>query len=138
MTIDEFNDKLDQFAKEYPADASDALQKGARKMVRELKAATPIGRTNHKKKLAKSWKIKMKDRYGRAPEANIRNAAPHYHLVERGVQNPKDPHGQPKPEWKASLNKHVGFTERTVQSNWPKVKESMSKTFYKKVRDHFG
>lgn len=29
MTIDEFNAKLDQFAKEYPADASDALQKGA-------------------------------------------------------------------------------------------------------------
>lgn len=138
MTIDEFVRRLEQFEQQYPADASDTLQKGARKMVKGLKAATPVGRTNHKKKLAKSWKIKMKDQFGKAPEADIRNAAPHYHLVERGVQNPKDPHGKPKPEWRAPLNKHVGFTEKAVNNNWPSIKESMSKDFYKKVRGHLG
>lgn len=138
MTIDEFTAKLDKFARDYPGDASDALEKGARKMVRGLKAGTPIGRTNHKKKLAKSWKMRMKDRHGMAPEADIRNTAPHYHLVERGVNNPKDPHGHPKPEWKAALNKHKGFMEKAVKENWPDVKDKMTQDFYKKVRGHFG
>lgn len=138
MKIEEFTAKLDTFAREYPADASDALEKGARKMVKGLKAKTPIGRAEHRKKLAKSWKMKMQDRYGMAPKAEIRNTAPHYHLVERGVQNPKDTHGHSKPEWKAALNKHKGFTEKAVSENWPAVKEKMAKNFYKKVRDHFG
>lgn len=138
MKIEEFTAKLDAFAKEYPADASDALEKGARRMIKGLKAETPVGRAEHRKKLAKSWKMKMKDQYGRAPKAEIRNAAPHYHLVERGVQNPKDFHGRPKPEWKASLNRHKKFTEKAVSNNWPSVKEKMTKDFYKKVRGHFG
>lgn len=138
MKIEEFTAKLDKFTHDYPGDASDALEEGARRMVRGLRKATPIGRTNHRKKLKKSWRMKMKDRYGLAPEAEIRNAAPHYHLVERGVQNPKDPHGHPKPEWRAALNKHVKFTEKAVNDNWPDVKDKMAKEFYKKVRGHFG
>lgn len=138
MTIDEFTRRLEKFEQTYPSDASDALEKGAKKMVKALKKESPDSGKAHKRKLKKSWKMKMVDRFGHEPKAEIRNASPHYHLVERGVQNPKDPHGHPKPEWRDSLNKHKKFTEKIVQEHWGEVKKSMAEDFYTKVRGHLG
>lgn len=138
MELGEFTRRLTEMELKYPADASDALEKAARKMVKAIKKETPSGKTGHPHKLNKSWKMKMVDMWGKAPKAEIRNTAPHYHLVNRGVQNPKDAHGQPRPDLVAALNKYKGFLQRAVHSNWNDIKESMEKDFYKRVRDHLG
>lgn len=138
LTIEEFSKKLTEMEIKYPGDASDSLEKAARKMVKAIKKETPVGKTSHPRKLNKSWKMKMVDAWGKAPKAEIRSTAPHYHLVERGVQNPKDPHGNPKPEMLAALNKHKGFLEKAVKGNWDDIKKSMEKDFYKRVRGHLG
>jgi hypothetical protein len=138
MTIDEFTRRLEQFEQQYPADASDTLEEGAKTMVKALRKESPGSRRKHPHKLRRSWKMKMVDRFGHQPKAEIRNSSPHYHLVERGVQNPKDPHGNPKPEWRDSLNRHKKFTENIVQEHWDDVKKGMAKEFYTKVRGHLG
>ena len=138
MTIDDFCKKLNDFERQYPADASDSLEEGAKKMVKAIKRDTPIGKSNHKRKLNKSWKMRMSNAWGKEPKAEIRNIAPHYHLVERGVKNPKDSHGNPKPEWQNALNKHKGFFEKSVQKNWAGVTWTMETTFFEKVRGHIG
>lgn len=138
MTIEEFSGKLKLMEEQYPGDASEALDAGARAMIRVLKRETPKSTKEHKNKLAKSWKKEIVDSWGKEPEAQISNKAPHYHLVERGVQNPKDYHGNPKPEWKDHLNKNIGFLEKAVSKNWDDVSKRMEKTFYGKVRDHLG
>ena len=108
------------------------------KRLKAIKKETPVGKTNHPRKLNKSWKMKMVDLWGKAPKAEIRSTAPHYHLVNRGVQNPKDAHGHPKPEMMAALNRHKGFLEKAVHNNWDAIKKGMEKDFYKRVRDHLG
>lgn len=138
MTIDEFTAKLAKMQAEYPGDAGDALEEGAKKMVKTIRKDTPDSGKDHKRKLKKSWKLEMVDAFGKDPKAEIRNTSPHYHLVERGVQNPKDFHRKPKPEWRAALNKHKGFLEKSVNDNWPDVKKAMQEDFYRKVRGHLG
>ena len=138
MTIDEFSDKLKEMSIRYPADASDVLEEGAKKMLKRIRKATPDSGKSHKRKLKRSWRMEMVDSYGKEPRAEIRNTSPHYHLVERGVQNPKGFHGEPKPEWKASLNKHRRFLEKAVNSNWADVQKGMEEDFYGKVREHLG
>lgn len=138
MTIDEFSDKLKEMSIRYPADASDVLEEGAKKMLKRIRKATPDSGKSHKRKLKRSWRMEMVDSYGKEPRAEIRNTSPHYHLVERGVQNPKDFHGNSKPEWKASLNKHRGFLEKAVNSNWADVQKGMEEDFYGKVSEHLG
>lgn len=138
MELNEFVKRLEVMQKQYPADASDALEEAAEDMRKAIRKATPHSRRKHPHKLRRGWKLEMVDLWGKAPEAHIRNTSPHYHLVERGVQHPKDPHGNPKPEWLDSLNRNKGFTEKAVKNNWPKLKEKMAKDFYQKVRDHLG
>jgi hypothetical protein len=54
------------------------------------------------------------------------------------VQNPKDPHGNPRPDWKSNMNKNVGFMEKIVKNNWSDVKSLMAAEFYGRVRDNLG
>lgn len=138
MTINEFAQKLEIIQNEYSADASDVLEKSAKRMRRAIAKASPDSGKEHNNKLKKSWEMEMQDFYGRAPQAEISSKAPHFHLVNRGVQNPTDAHGNPKPEWKDRMNKHVGYLEKTVKKKWPNEKEKMAKDFYKKVHDHLG
>lgn len=136
MNIEEFAQKLSIMETEFPADASDSLAKATKRMVRGIKKSTPNSRVEHKHKLQKSWESEIKDPFRGAPYAEIRSKAPHFHLVNRGVQNPKDAHGNPKPELRDALNKHVGYLEKAVRKNWPDVKDEMQKDFYKKVKSH--
>lgn len=138
MTIDEFVGKLDKMAAAYGSDASDVLENGAGDMRKALRKASPVGHAKHKHKLKNSWKLEVIDRRGKEPEAHIRSTAPHFHLVNRGVQHPKDPHGKEKPEWLDALNKHVGFMQRAVEENWPGIQKKMAENFYEKVRGHLG
>ena len=138
MTIDEFVGKLDKMSMEYAADASDVLEDGSKAMKKALKDASPVGHTKHKHKLKNSWKAEVVDSMSKEPEAHIRSTAPHFHLVNRGVQHPKDPHGNPKPEWMDALNRHVGSMQRAVAEAWPGIKKQMAEAFYGKVRGHIG
>ena len=49
MTIDDFCKKLNDFERQYPADASDSLEEGAKKMVKAIKRDTPIGKQSQAK-----------------------------------------------------------------------------------------
>lgn len=137
MTLEEFIARLETMQREYPADAGETLEKGAKRMVRAVKKATPKSgrKKSSRQHLKNRWKLKMVDKMDAQPVANIKNTAPHYHLVNRGVQNPKDAHGNPKPEWHAALNRHVKFFENAVDANWDKTRKSMEKDFYKRVRE---
>lgn len=138
LTLEEFSRRLNELEVQYPGDAADALEKAARKMVKAIKKASPDSGKQHPRKLSKSWKMKVVSAYGKAPKAEIRSTAPHFHLVDRGVQNPKDAHGNPKPELLGALNRHKGFLKRAVEDNWGEVKGKMENDFYKKVRDRLG
>lgn len=138
ISIDEFVGKLDKMAAAYGSDASDVLEEGAKDMKKALRRATPVGPTEHKHKLRKSWEMEVIDRLGQEPEAHIRSTAPHFHLVNRGVQHPTDAHGNPKPEWLDALNKHVGYMQKTVEEHWPEIQKKMAEGFYGKVRGHLG
>lgn len=138
MKIDEFIQRLDEMRIQYPSDAEDVLADGAKKMTKAIRKATPVGNTSHPHKLKNSWRCKIKGSRIADVRAEIRSVAPHFHLVNRGVQNPKDIHGNPKPEWRGALNRHKGFLQKTVKDNWDTIKDGMAKNFYKKVRDHLG
>lgn len=133
MTIDKFVKNLSEMQRKYPGDAGDALEKGAKKMVRGLKKDTPASEKDYKDKLNKSWRLNMVE--GKEPKAEIRNKSSHFHLVERGVQNPKDFKGRPRPEWRAAMNKHRGFVEKSVEKHWPDVQKMMEREFFRKVSD---
>lgn len=139
MTIDDFVAKLDKMQAQYPADAEEALTKGARRMTKHLRKETPRGKIKeHKHKLRRSWKCSIRGFHSSDVRAEIRNTSPHFHLVNRGVQNPKDPHGNPRPDWKSNMNKNVGFMEKIVKNNWSDVKSLMAAEFYGRVRDNLG
>lgn len=137
MTIDEFCKRLDVMAARYPADAETALEKGAKYMTREIRKATPVGKGRHPHKLAKSWRCNMKGYRASDVQAEIRSTAPHFHLVNRGVQNAKTPQGAPMQN-PARLNTHVGFFEKAVERNLAEASDRIKNTFYEKVRDHLA
>jgi hypothetical protein len=136
MTIEEFIHRLDEMRARYPGDAETALEKGAKKMVKAIKKASPVGEAAHPHKLNKSWKCKIKGYRASDIHAEIRSTAPHFHLVNRGFQR-KDSHGNVVPN-SGKDNAHLHFLEDCVEDNWPEVKEGMAKDFYKKVREHLG
>ena len=138
MLIEEFVRRLDEMRIQYPGDAEDVLEAGAKKMTKAIRKASPVGDTTHPHKLKKSWRCKIKGYRAADTRAEIRSTAPHFHLVNRGVQNPKDTHGNPKPEWRSALNRHKGFLQKAVHDNWDGIKDGMAKDFYQKVRDHLG
>lgn len=84
MDMQEFIAKLQRAQKEYPSQAEDALQKGARSMTRALKTNSPDSGRNHRKKLKNSWKMEMEGLRGDTLQANIYSKAPHFHLIDRG------------------------------------------------------
>lgn len=134
MTLDEFIRNVDNMRIRYPSDAGDALEKGAKKMTRALRKATPVGKYDHPRKLNKSWRCKIKGYTAADIHAEIRSVAPHFHLVNRGFRRKND-RGDFVPN-KGNDLAHVGFVKQAVDSNWDEVKNFMGKEFYKKVRDN--
>ena len=57
MELDEFIQHIDEARLRFPADAEDSLQKGAKRMTKEIKKASPVGKTDHPRKLNKSWVV---------------------------------------------------------------------------------
>ena len=61
MLIEEFVRRLDEMRIQYPGDAEDVLEAGAKKMTKAIRKASPVGDTNHPHKLKKSWRCKIRD-----------------------------------------------------------------------------
>ena len=120
----------------FPSDASEVLEKGAKRMTRKIRKATPVGKYDHKHKLVKSWKCTMKGWTSDNIHAEIKSEAPHFHLVNRGFCR-KNHLGVYVPNIGNDLA-HVGFLEKTVEKERDGVREKMEKEFYKKVCDRLG
>ena len=109
VKIEEFVRRLDEMRIQYPGDAEDVLEAGAKKMTKAIRKASPVGDTNHPHKLKKSWRCKIKGYRAADTRAEIRSTAPHFHLVNRGVQNPKDTHGILAESGAGQLGRHQGW-----------------------------
>ena len=77
MLIEEFVRRLDEMRIQYPGDAEDVLEAGAKKMTKAIRKASPVGDTNHPHKLKKSWRCKIKGYRAADTRAEIRSTAPH-------------------------------------------------------------
>ena len=136
MTIDDFARQLDRMAREYPGDAEEALEKGAKHMLKEIKKASPIGKAAHPHKLKNSWRCKVQGYRADDLRAEIRSNAPHFHLINRGFQR-VSPQGRPTQNSPRD-NRNLHFLERAVDDSWGGAKQKMTETFYAKVREHLG
>ena len=75
MLIEEFVRRLDEMRIQYPGDAEDVLEAGAKKMTKAIRKASPVGDTNHPHKLKKSWRCKIKGYRAADTRAEIRSTA---------------------------------------------------------------
>lgn len=136
MTIEEFIGRLEEMRMRYSGDAEETLEKGAKRMVQELKKASPVGKGRHPHKLNKSWKCAIKGYRASDIRAEIRSTAPHFHLVNRGFQR-VSPRGIPiqnSPRDNANLH----FMEDTVAREWDGIRRMMAEDFFAKVRGKIG
>lgn len=136
MTIDDFARQLNRMAREYPGNAEEALEKGAKYMLKEIKKASPVGKAAHPHKLKSSWRCKIQGHRAGELRAEIRSTAPHFHLVNRGFQR-ASPQGRPVPN-SPHDNRNLHFLENAVDDAWSETKQKMTETFYAKVREHLG
>jgi HK97 gp10 family phage protein len=97
--MDEFIGKLSQVANEYADTTEKHLRKVGNKLKKDAKEKSPDSGVNHKHKIKDEWHSKVEGLQGKDLEYQLRNSAPHYHLVERG-------HVQ-----KTKSGKIVGFTQ---------------------------
>lgn len=136
MEIDEFIRNIDAMRLRFPSDAAESLEKGAKKMTKAIRKASPVGKYEHPHKLKKSWKCKMKGWTSDTIHAEIQSNAPHFHLVNRGFQR-VDHAGRIVPNRGRDLA-HVGFLQQAVESHWDEVRKDMQQDFFEKVRDRLG
>lgn len=82
--IDELKANMTAAADVYLDTAEKHLKRTGNKLKKLAKEKTPSSPYAHRKKLAKSWKSEVKGFTADQLEYQLRNTAPHYHLVERG------------------------------------------------------
>lgn len=110
MTIEEYTALITKAQRDFPLEAEEALEQGAKKMRRKIRAASPVGRAKHPHKLKNSWKMEMAGTSAPNIEAHIFSTAPHFHLVERGHVM-KTSHGKVK-----GYKQGTHFLEKTVNA----------------------
>ena len=134
--MDDFVHQLDRMAREYPGDAEEALEKGAKHMLKEIKKASPVGKAAHPHKLKNSWRCRIQGHRANELRAEIRSTAPHFHLVNRGFRR-VSPQGRPVPNGPHD-NRNLHFMEKAVDDGCHDAKQKMAEVFYAKVREHLG
>lgn len=77
---------MDKLQKEAPGKAIEVLDKAGNKVRREVKKATPVGKTKkpNNKRLKNKWKLDPTIKENGVYTKKLRSNAPHFHLVERG------------------------------------------------------
>lgn len=133
MKIEEFIQRLDDVQTQYPVESEKVLRKGANKMKKELVDASPDG-PGKKRKIKKSWRMKVEGITAKGIEAQLTNKSPHYHLVERGHVI--------KDRWGHVHGFHQGkkfkFTEKTVNAKKGQINKEMGEQLFKMLGDKFG
>lgn len=82
--IDDFKRNLTEVLETYTDTSEKHLKRIGNKLKKTAKERTPSSPYEHRKKLKKSWRSKVEGLDGNDLEYKLRNASPHYHLVERG------------------------------------------------------
>lgn len=82
--IEGLNTDILEAAQHYPKEVEKHLKKTGDVLKKKAIEKTPDSGTDHKRKLSKSWKSEIEGMTIDSLEYQIRNTAPHYHLVERG------------------------------------------------------
>lgn len=82
--LDELKVRMTDAANVYLDTAEKHLNRTGNKLKKIVRANTPNSPYAHRHKLAKSWKSEIKGLNADELEYQLRNTAPHYHLVERG------------------------------------------------------
>lgn len=82
--LDGLNADILEAAKHYPKEVEKHLKKTGDVLKKKAIEKTQDSGTDHKRKLIKSWKSEIEGMSVDRLEYQIRNTAPHYHLVERG------------------------------------------------------
>lgn len=135
MQIEEYNALIEKAIREFPLDSELEIQRGAKRMRKEIRDNTPVGKGKkgeHKHKLKNSWRVEMAGSRVGGVEADIYNTAPHFHLVERGhVQ--KNAHGQV-----TGYKQGKFFMKNTVESKGKEIQKEMSENLIKKLGDKLG
>lgn len=80
--MDDFKRNLNEVLETYTDTSEKHLKRIGNKLKKTAKDRTPSSPYEHRKKLKKSWKSKVEGLEDL--EYKLRNASPHYHLVERG------------------------------------------------------
>lgn len=84
LNIDTLIDNIAKAIAEYPEEAEKALNRTSLKLKKELADKTPDSGSDHKKKLSKSWKKRIRGTDLTNLRAEVYNTAPHIGLVDRG------------------------------------------------------
>lgn len=127
MDIDELVRNLDRIQNDYPREAEAALESGARRLLREVRKATPVGKARHKNKLKKGWKMRMAGFTAASTEVHVWNRSPHFHLVERGhvIKTPK---GKVK-----GYRQGTFFFQKAVKENIDDITEDIHERLFSAV-----
>lgn len=129
MTPEEFTTKLTELQKRFPLEQEKAVKKSANKLKKILTAESPDSGSTHKRKLNKSWSVRMTGFRATTIQAEIYSRSPHFHLVERGHVI-KTPSGQVK-----GFKQGTFFLKKTVNDNQKEVIDDMEKMFFKFIED---
>lgn len=129
MELDEFIQHMDAVQKAYPLETEEELARGARKIVREAKKNSPDSNHDSKRKISKSWKMRIKGTASQALVAEVYNASPHYHLVERGHVM-KTIGGRVK-----GFKQGTFFFKKTVDNNIEDVQTGIQQRLFKAIED---
>ena len=128
MKIEDFTAKLKDVAGVFPKEQETALKRGAAKMRKAIRSATPDSGVEHKRKLKKSWKIRMNGLTRESIQAEIYSSSSHFHLIERGHV------------LKTRTGRVIGyvqgrfFMKKTVDAQKDKISEEMVTALYKMVK----
>lgn len=84
--LEELEVKIQKLQRESPDDFMDAINKGVKFMRKKCKENTPVGPQKKKarERLVNNYKIEKANPIGGVYYAEVRNRAPHAHLVEEG------------------------------------------------------
>lgn len=128
MKIEDFTAKLQDVVGIFPKEQEMVLKRGAAKMRKAIRSATPDSGVEHKRKLKKSWKIRMNGLTRESIQAEIYSKSAHFHLVERGHV------------LKTRTGKVIGyvqgrfFMKKTVDAQKDKISEEMVEALYRMVK----
>ena len=128
MKIEEYRELIEEAINQFPLESELELEKGAKRMRKEIRDNTPVGKGKHPHKLKNSWKIEMAGSRVGGVEADIYS----FHLVERGhVQ--KNAHGQV-----TGYKQGKFFMKNTVESKGEDIQKEMGENLIKKLGDKLG